>query len=47
MGLCRGVQVPNGKNREMGATPSSVDRCLPMSMDRTVPTSLPMSNVNV
>ena len=24
-GLCRGVQVPGGKNREMGATPSSVD----------------------
>jgi len=26
MGLCRGVLVPGGKNREMGATPSSVDR---------------------
>ena len=47
MGLCRGVQVPNGKNREMGATPSSVDRCLPMSMDRTVPMSMDKSKVNV
>jgi hypothetical protein len=26
MDLYRGVLVPGGKNREMGATPSSVDR---------------------
>ena len=26
MGLGRGVQVSDGKNREMGATPSSMDR---------------------
>jgi hypothetical protein len=62
MELGRGVQVPDGKNREMGATPSSVvrcksfrqetsqvsmDRCLPMSLPRTVPMSMDKSKVDV
>ena len=37
----------SGQRREMGATPSSVDRRVPMSMDRTVPMSMDTSKVDV
>ena len=36
MELGRGVQVPDGKNREMGATPSSVVRCKSFRQETSV-----------